>query len=473
MSCPYQMLDKRTIRTEHDCTSCGSIFRSRTLLNSCCISIQPLIKIFYALDIKTIIAGILTRISWISKRSEMREERFQKPLQDLPLSLSSSSSSSCSQSAHIITIVHSHSIQYTVYHYYCIWGEFERMVTVFEKLFFWCSSVSLIPSLFRFFILVVGSLWYELWSKDFMLLSPKRLLVICAVAPLIVALTIWNHIGFALDDIFYPDWKLQKINRPVFIVGNARSGTTWLHRSLTSLDTNVYTTFKTWEIIFAPAIMWKRLFISMYLLDEKFGSPLYSLIDVIEKRLVGPSQLHAVGLQLAEEDEWLMAHVCLAQLLLFFFPCGSSVVTPLIMFDSQQDADFPIPHTLKCNLFNFYKDCVKRHLYTRTQLLSVSNPNDVIFVSKNPAYTLRLDTLYKTFPDCRVVCMLRDPVESIPSMVSYLAKVFGLCLYARFEFSLSCLKVYHLFSSPLIKHPNAKDLFGYCILHYQYPLGES
>lgn len=297
------------------------------------------------------------------------------------------------------------------------------MASLVEKLFFYNSSLSLAASIFRFLILVFGSLWCEFWNKDFVLLSFKRLFVICTVVPFVVMLMAWNHLGFFMDDYIYPDWKCQKITRPVFIVGNARSGTTWLHRSLTSLDRNVYSTFKTWEIIFAPAIVWKRLFIFLYEMDEAIGSPIFRVIEIVENWAIGPSQLHAVGLQLAEEDEWLMAHVCLAQLLLFFFPCGSSVVTPLIMFDAQPDADFPIPQALKSSLFHFYKDCVKRHLYARTQLSTIRSSNDVIFVSKNPAYTLRLETLYKTFPDCRVICMLRDPVESIPSMVSYLAKV--------------------------------------------------
>ena len=102
-------------------------------------------------------------------------------------------------------------------------------------------------------------------------------------------------------------------------------------------------------------------------------------------------------------------------------------------------------------VFKFYKECVQRHLYACHVL--EKNDASVVFVSKNPAFTLRLESLYNAFPDCRVICLLRDPRESVPSMVSYIAKV------------------YSTFSTPQIVYPNARALLSYCISHYQYPLG--
>eukprot|EP01036_Dinobryon_divergens_P027376 gene27376-36143_t len=76
----------------------------------------------------------------------------------------------------------------------------------------------------------------------------------------------------------------------------------------------------------------------------------------------------------------------------------------------------------------------------------------IIFVPKNPAFNLRLSTLYLTFPDCRVVCMLRDPAQSVPSMMSYISKIW------------------HVFASPVSKYPRVADLLGFCEMHYLYPL---
>lgn len=149
-----------------------------------------------------------------------------------------------------------------------------------------------------------------------------------------------------------------------------------------------------------------------------------------------------------------MIHISFAQLMCFFFPCAGVVLGKLIVFDLPPDSDpLKLSNSHRDMIFSFYKDCVRRHVFARYHLEGIAS-DQVVFVSKNPAFTLRLQSLYRTFPDARVVCLLRDPAESVPSMVSYIAKV------------------YHAFSAPRIVHPNARDLLAYCVSHYQYPLGE-
>ena len=43
-------------------------------------------------------------------------------------------------------------------------------------------------------------------------------------------LIVWNYVGFWLDEILFSRWKDEEIVAPLFIVGNARSGTTFFHR---------------------------------------------------------------------------------------------------------------------------------------------------------------------------------------------------------------------------------------------------
>lgn len=149
-----------------------------------------------------------------------------------------------------------------------------------------------------------------------------------------------------------------------------------------------------------------------------------------------------------------MIHISFSQLMCFFLPCAGTLLGRLIMFDLPQDTDTnKLSQHHRDSMFLFYRDCVQRHLYARYVLENVP-PENVVFVSKNPAFTLRLKSLYETFPDARVVCLLRDPRDSVPSMVSYISKV------------------YHAFSAPTIVYPNARDLLSYCISHYQYPLGK-
>ena len=51
---------------------------------------------------------------------------------------------------------------------------------------------------------------------------------------------------FWLDDIFFPAHKTQPIEKPLFILGNLRSGSTFLHRLL-SRDSETFTSLTTWD----------------------------------------------------------------------------------------------------------------------------------------------------------------------------------------------------------------------------------
>ena len=284
-----------------------------------------------------------------------------------------------------------------------------------------------LSSLLRVYVFFSRIIIAEFHSKDFVL-SFKRMSLLVFLLFVLPGLIIWNHVGFYLDDIFYPEWKGEQVHMPLFIVGNARSGTTWLHR-LISLDEATFTTFRTWEIIFGVSVTWKIVFIRLYNLDQLLSGPLYRAISYLEEFILGGMALHQVGLQEVEEDEWLMMHVFLSQLIMLFFPLGGIVLRPLVLFDKADKGTFP--PEMRRQIFIYYKQCVKRHLYARSLMQpkvhasaqGESNKDNVIFLSKNPPFTMRLDELYETFPDCRVACLVRDPLQSVPSMISYIAKV--------------------------------------------------
>jgi hypothetical protein len=67
---------------------------------------------------------------------------------------------------------------------------------------------------------------------------------------------------------------------------------------------------------------------------------------------------------------------------------------------------------------------VKRHLYGH-ELLSLHSHHQrpLIYVSKNPTFTVRLKSLRNTFQNLRIVCMIRNPKQSVPSTISYISKV--------------------------------------------------
>jgi hypothetical protein len=176
----------------------------------------------------------------------------------------------------------------------------------------------------------------------------------------------------------------------------------------------------------------------LYWLDCICGGYIYTIIAYIEHALVTRKiSVHSIGLNEFEEDEWIMASAGLSQLLLLMFPLAmNECLGDLVYFDE-------LPSKLRAQIFGFYLKCVQKRMY---------GLNDEIFLSKNPTFTLRLSSLFDTFPDARIVCLVRDPKESVPSMVSYI----GL--------------VWHTFSDPLISYPSVNQLVEFCFAHYLYPL---
>eukprot|EP01040_Poterioochromonas_malhamensis_P011077 gene11077-12072_t len=352
----------------------------------------------------------------------------------------------------------------------------------------WFYTISqqntLLPSLFRLSYIFFESLKHEICSvlpNPFrrkrevppFRLTLKRLFILYVLVIILPLLVIWNHLGFFLDDYFYPDWRKTKIVKPWFVIGNARSGTTWFHRLLVKSDLETFTSFHTWEILFAVSITWKRLFSLIYDLDHVILRGLLTrLLRLVEHRLFGYIKIHEISLFAVEEDEWLMLHIGLCQLILFFFPEATSLLQPLIHFDyhpdmlthflqhSTQPQDNPYSEsqqrkemlslTSRFAIFDFYRQCVQRHLYFRH--LRCPRSTSLVFVSKNPAFTLRLTSLTATFPDCRVLCLVREPTSSIPSMISYISHVWK------------------AFSSPTSDYPNALTLLSFCESHYLFPL---
>ena len=78
--------------------------------------------------------------------------------------------------------------------------------------------------------------------------TPRRSLIVVAYLVLVPVFELFTWTGLLLDRVFYPRYRQQPVRSPVFIVGNFRSGTTFLHR-LMAADRARFTTMKMWEIL--------------------------------------------------------------------------------------------------------------------------------------------------------------------------------------------------------------------------------
>lgn len=210
-----------------------------------------------------------------------------------------------------------------------------------------------------------------------------------------------NRFYFLLDHLLFPRFRRQPVRAPVFVIGNPRSGTTILHRVMAK-DTARFFCFRTWEIFF-PALVQKKLLAAIGRLDRRWGGHLESLVLRWEaRRFAEFNRLHPMGLFLPEEDDKLFVHLLASADLAWFFPYGG--FDPLIRFD---EAVSPADQR---RIMEFYMACVRRQ--------ACFQGGDRALLSKNPLFSGKIENLLRTFPDCRIVYLARNPLEVVPSTIN-------------------------------------------------------
>lgn len=237
-------------------------------------------------------------------------------------------------------------------------------------------------------------------------MTPRRALTMAVFVPGLFFGQIIHRIAFVLDDLFFPGWRDVPIERPVFMVGIPRSGTTHLHR-LVSKDAERFTTLTTWEMVLAPSIIERKVLIGLGKLDAALGGYARKAIKALEDRAFAPvRKIHKIGLWEPEEDDIALFPIFASVFLIFAFPFPQDL-DDLVRFDVK------MPPEDKKAIMDFYRDCVKRHLYV--------HGTDKRFLSKNPAFSSKIDALIETFPDCHIICNVRSPYDAVPSLISFLS----------------------------------------------------
>lgn len=267
-------------------------------------------------------------------------------------------------------------------------------------------------------------------------LTGKRIkvLILFVVLFLFGMTTTW--FSFLLDYIFFPSFRKQKIKRPIFIIGNFRSGSTLLHR-LMAKDKENFRCFKTWEIYLAPAIAQRKFFKALGLIDRLLGYPLRSLIKNFEDRTFGPIRLHKIGLFEPEEEEGILLYIWNSFFIRYLFPVKEEFA-PFDFFDRI------IPAPRRRRIMRFYYRCVQRLLF--------AHGGQGTLLSKNPCFSPKVMSLRETFPDARFIYLVRDPIETCMSKLSW----FSVC----FNFFNSCLE----------KYPFKHETIELMKLWYSYPV---
>ena len=231
----------------------------------------------------------------------------------------------------------------------------------------------------------------------------RRVILLLVAAPLVAA---FDALCLALDHVFFPGFRRKRVEAPIFIVGNARSGTTQLHRLLAA-DEETFFYFRTWEIL-CPAIVQKKFVHLVGRLDQRWnGGRLAGYFGAREDAALEKARrMHDWRLTGPEEDGFLELHLFESGTLTVLFP----YVRELGLLGSLDRAE---PRRRRRRL-RFYEGCIQRQLYMQ--------PGLPVFLSKNPGFVMRLRSLAEYFPTARFICPVRNPGETVPSLINMLRK---------------------------------------------------
>lgn len=208
---------------------------------------------------------------------------------------------------------------------------------------------------------------------------------------------------FWLDDILFPAYKNHPIEKPLFILGNFRSGSTFLHRLL-SRDSETFTSLTTWDIYLTPSVVQKKFTQFVSRLDKKLGGHLHRLLYAIDRRTLGQFKIHPISFFQPEEDENILMHAWDSFWGTFLFPFMDE-------FPNYQRFDEALPPERKREIMAFYKSMLQRHLYATGKKY---------YAAKAPAFSAKIEALVEFFPDARIICLVRNPLDMLPSTVSWI-----------------------------------------------------
>ena len=150
------------------------------------------------------------------------------------------------------------------------------------------------------------------------------------------------------------------------------------------------------------------------------GNRLNGGLKKIERKIFGDIEsIHPMRFRDEEEDEFLFLHRWASAYLIFIFPRKKSV----LKFTRFGDL---VSGRRKASLMRYYEKCIRRHLYTFGSGRQ--------YLAKSSAHSPRIQSLIKTFPGCRIICLYRSPRQVIPSTLS-LFRSNLMSLYSPFEIS--------------------------------------
>ncbi|MEE4658901.1 MAG: sulfotransferase [Halieaceae bacterium] len=223
---------------------------------------------------------------------------------------------------------------------------------------------------------------------------PRMLLRLLLWIPLCC---LFNSLCFLLDYVLFLRLRSLPVEKPIFVIGHARSGTTLMHRLLSG-DSERFSYFLYWEMFF-PSLIQKKTIRALGALDRRFlDSAIFKRLKAWDDKTFGPYRhMHHMSLWNAEEDCFAMSAAFVSQQWALDVPMMDKI--DFFHLDRMPEK--------RRRWMHHYRELVKRQL--------LLNGGDRIHLSKNPMMSGWVESLLDVFPDARFIVMMRDPAECMPS----------------------------------------------------------
>jgi len=195
-------------------------------------------------------------------------------------------------------------------------------------------------------------------------------------------------IGMALDHVFFPSLARTKANRPIVLVGNPRTGTTFLQRFLADEG-------------FGSGM---ELFLMLYpsLVFQKLLKPFLPLLEKLSPAKFHSTEAHQTSLTSVETDDVAV---------LFRYLDGFFLYGFFLSFDEEDRLPWFDPRV---------RDTTARDtawldaIWRRSLVLHKADRN----IAKLFSVAVRLPQFLERFPEAQILYMARDPLSIIPSAMS-------------------------------------------------------
>ena len=209
---------------------------------------------------------------------------------------------------------------------------------------------------------------------------------------LILFLRLIVFAGRLLDHLFFPGIR-KPLQNPILIVGNPRSGTTFLHRFL--IKQGFGTGSELWQMIYPSITL------------QKIIKPILPIMEVISPARHHSTEAHKTSLSSIETDDVS---------LLFRFFDGFFLYGFFLSFDEDDLFDWVDPKLRDTSKrdFAWFESMWNRNM--------ISNKGDR-YIGKLFSLSGNLPAFQQRFPDAKILYMIRDPLNMIPSGLSLVTGV--------------------------------------------------